>query len=88
MGTYDIGFIFFCVIMLCFIFIGISKNILTGHGVGLLIAILVLGIIGYDLWVTFQVQEAMNQIELAPSQAEKEMLIQELMRKIGTLPRN
>jgi hypothetical protein len=86
MGVYDIGFIVFCAIMFCLICISVSKNILTKYGIGLLIAVLVFGIIGYNIWAIFQVNEVLDTIELAPSEAEKVILRQELIQKIGTCP--
>jgi hypothetical protein len=86
MGIYDIGFIVFRVIVFFLICAGVSKNVLTKYGVGILLAVLFLGIIGYDIWATFQVKESINRIDLAPSGAEKEIFRQELTRKIGTRP--
>jgi hypothetical protein len=62
MNLYDIGILSFCIIMFCLIFISVSKNILTEYGVGLLIAGLVLGIIGYNIWIDFQVWELLRKI--------------------------
>jgi hypothetical protein len=71
MDLCDIGFLTFCVIIICLFFIGISRNLLTKYGVGLLIGILVLGIVGYNIWANFQVRELMQRIDLTPSHTEK-----------------
>jgi hypothetical protein len=62
---------------------GISKNVLTKYGVGLLVGILCFGIIGYNTWVIFNIQEATQKVGLTPLEAEKERLLQELSRHIG-----
>jgi hypothetical protein len=64
MDLYDIGILAFCIIMVCLILISISKNILTEYGVGLLIAILVLGIIGHNIWIDFHIWELLKEINL------------------------
>jgi hypothetical protein len=86
MGLYNIVFFFVCIAIICLAFVGVSKNILTQYGVGLLIAIFVFVIIGYDLWVNFYVCETMRKIELLPTDAEKEIILQELIKRIGTQP--
>jgi hypothetical protein len=86
MNLYDIGFLSFCVIMICFAFEGMSKNILTQYGFGVLIAVIVIGIIGYDIWTSFQVREVMQHIDLTPSSTEKERTLQALFKYIRTQP--
>lgn len=71
MNLYDIGFLTFCIIMICLIFIGVSKNVLTKYGIGLLIGILVLGIIAYNIWVDFQIWEMLKRIDLTPLEDKK-----------------
>jgi hypothetical protein len=55
--------------MICLIFIGIIKNILTEYGAGFLIGVLVLGIIGYNIWTDLQTLKV-NKIELPPLEIE------------------
>jgi hypothetical protein len=57
--------------MICLIFIGVSKNVLTKYGIGLLIGILVLGIIAYNIWVDFQIWEMLKRIDLTPLEDKK-----------------
>jgi hypothetical protein len=52
------------------ILIGISKNVLTEYGAGLLIGIFVLAIIGYDIWENFQFKETMQKIDLTNSNTD------------------
>jgi hypothetical protein len=68
------------------IFLGLLKNILTKYGVGILIGILVLGIIGYDVWEGYQIQKIIQNIDIADSDKEKQILIPKLMKYFGTLP--
>jgi hypothetical protein len=86
MGLYNIAFLIFCVILICIIFIVISKNILTEYGVGLLIGILVIGIIGWDIWVNIQYWEMMRKIDLAYSDTERQILFYKLIKCFGTHP--
>jgi Kef-type K+ transport system membrane component KefB len=86
MGLYNIMFSIFCVILILLLFLDISKNVLTKYGVGLLIGILVFGIIGYNIWENYQVQEIIQDIDLADSDTEKQLLIQKLMKYFGTQP--
>jgi hypothetical protein len=72
--------------MFCLLCIGISKNILTRYGAGILLAVLIFGIIGYDIWAAFQVKKTLDKIDSASSEAEKEIFRQELTRKTGTCP--
>jgi hypothetical protein len=66
MPLYDIVFLIFIGIMLGLIFLGVSKNTLTEYGVGLLICILVLGIIGYNIWMDITVWDASKNIKACP----------------------
>jgi hypothetical protein len=86
MGLYNIGFLTFCVILSCIIFIGILKNILTEYGFGLLIGILVIGIISWDILVTFQYREIIRKIDLTYSNTEKQILLYKLVKYFGTQP--
>jgi hypothetical protein len=86
MGIYNIGFFIFCIILILLTFIGVSKNILTEYGLGLLIGVLVLGIIGYDIWEDVQIREIMQKIDLTNSDTERQMLLQELTKYFGTQP--
>jgi hypothetical protein len=86
MGIYNIGFLAFCIILALLIFIGVSKNILTNYGVGLLVGILVLGIISYDIWANLKAQELMREADLMTSDIEKQMLIQKLTKYFGIQP--
>jgi hypothetical protein len=86
MGLYDIGFLSFCVIMICLVFVCVSKNILTRYGFGVLIAVIVIGIIGYDIWANFQVREVTRQVDLVPSETEKERFLQELFKCLWVRP--
>jgi hypothetical protein len=52
--------------------------VLTEHGVGLLIGILVLGIIGYNIWTDLRMLK-INKIELPPLEIEREKNL-ELMK--------
>jgi hypothetical protein len=86
MGIYNIGFLAFCIILVLLIFIGVSRNILTNYGVGLLVGILVLGIIGYDIWANLKAQELMREADLVVSDIEKQTLIQRLTKCFGIQP--
>jgi hypothetical protein len=86
MGVYNIGFLVFCIIFTLVIFIGVSKNMLTSYGVGLLIGIFVFGIIIYDIWVNFKAQELMRKINLVVSDIEKHIIIQKLIKYFGIKP--
>jgi hypothetical protein len=86
MGMYNIGFFAFCIILALSIFIGVSENILTKYGVGLLIGILVLGIIGYDIWANLKFQKIMEKVDLTDSAIEKQILIEELIKYFGIRP--
>jgi hypothetical protein len=88
MGVYNIGFLVFCIILVLLIFVGISKNILTNYGVGLLVGILVFGIISYDIWANLKAQELMREVDLVVSDVEKQMLIQKLTKYFGIQPQN
>jgi hypothetical protein len=66
MTLYEIIFLIFFIIMVSIIFVGISKNILTEYGIGLLIGILVFGIIGYNVLMNLAVWEALKNIESSP----------------------
>jgi hypothetical protein len=57
--------------MICLIFIGIIKNILTEYGSGFMIGVLVLGIIGYNIWTDLQTLK-IKKIELPPLEIEEE----------------
>lgn len=86
MGLYNIVFTVFCIILILLTFLGLSKNILTSYGVGLIIGIFVFGIISYDVWVNFQIREILQQVQTADSDSEKQMLLQKLMRNFGFYP--
>jgi hypothetical protein len=86
MGLYDILFLTFCVILFLLIFLGVSKNALTKYGVGLLIGILVLGVVSYDIWANLQVREVTRRIDLTGSDAERQILLQKLMKYFGDRP--
>jgi hypothetical protein len=86
MGLYGIGFLIFCVVLACLILICTLTNILTEYGIGLLIGILVIGIIGYDIWEDFQFREMMREIDQACSDMEKQILLSKLMKYFGTQP--
>lgn len=70
MELYNICFLIFCMILSLLILIGISKNVLTEYGAGLLIGIFVLAIIGYDIWENFQFKETMQKIDLTNSNTD------------------
>jgi hypothetical protein len=57
--------------MVCLIFVGIVKNVLTEYGVGLLIGMLVFGIIGYNILIDLQIIK-INKIDLPPLEIEEE----------------
>jgi hypothetical protein len=88
MGAYNIGFLAFCIILVSLILIGVSKNVLTNYGAGILIGILVFGIIGYDIWANRKAQELMREIDLAVSDTEKQMLIQKFIKYFGIPSQN
>jgi hypothetical protein len=66
MTLYEIISLIFFIIMVSIIFVGISKNILTGYGFGLLIGILVFGIIAFNILMNLTVWEALKNIEPCP----------------------
>ena len=86
MDLFNIGFLTFCVILILLIFIGVSKNVLTRYGVGLLIGILVLGVISYDILANLQFREVIQEIDLPGSDTERQILLQELMKYSGYQP--
>jgi hypothetical protein len=86
MGICTIGFFVFCVAMVIFIFVGIQKNILTRYGVGLLIAIFVFEVIGYDIWEDYQIRSTLELINTASLDIERVRLLNELVMKFGVHP--
>jgi hypothetical protein len=84
MELYDIGFLALCGITIYLILVGVSQNILTRYGVGLLISVLALAIIGYYIWASIHVYDAMKATNAISIPVEYERLMQDLLKYIDS----
>jgi hypothetical protein len=85
MNLYDIGFLVFCMVITCLILFGVTKNVLTEYGVGLLIGVLVFGIIGYNSWTDIQNLKIIKSIDPPSLEIEIEKC-SDLVKQIKVLP--
>jgi hypothetical protein len=63
MEYYDIIIFASCILLILLILIGVSRNILTEYGIGILIGILVFGIIGYSIFVNVQDKKFLKKVD-------------------------